>query len=469
MVKIPGRRNGLEGEPSAEGCHRRRPGPSAARRRRPRLVPAGDGTARQAQPGGGRPAAGARRGRRAGFPDGPRGAGPGPVRRRLVHRGRRKLPDDRGGQPGRRLRALRSGPRAGPLRRAGPGGRVSRPGRRDAARTCRTTRRRCATSGPRCALASGRPGKGGTRPRPAMRGDRPSVAGGPPAMRSWPQTAPQSRAACPAELPGAAQLGLRRGPARPGRRRLPGRRRHPGRGRGAGQGDRRRHAAGVRHEQRLPHPGRDRAPSSPGSACPLAPADIVTSAQAAARLLAERLPAGSAVLVVGGHRAARGGQGARPAPGLRRPRTSPPLSSRDTRRTSATRTWPRARWPSQAGALFVASNADPTLPTPRGRQPGNGSHGAGHRHRHRRQAADRGQAGAPAARRVRAADRRQAAAGGRRPAGHRHRGRLPGGRGQPARADRGQRAGGRPARAARGSARPTWPEDLPACSARTPR
>jgi HAD superfamily hydrolase (TIGR01450 family) len=102
------------------------------------------------------------------------------------------------------------------------------------------------------------------------------------------------------------------------------------------------------------------------------PGDIVTSAQAAARLLAERLPAGSAVLVIGGS-------------GLRiavRERGLRPVSVAAAEPAAVVQGYaPGVDYSQltegalavQAGALFVATNADLTLPTPRGRQPGNGS------------------------------------------------------------------------------------------------
>lgn len=102
------------------------------------------------------------------------------------------------------------------------------------------------------------------------------------------------------------------------------------------------------------------------------PGDVVTSAQAAARLLAERLPAGSAVLVIGGS-------------GLRiavRERGLRPVSVAAAKPAAVVQGYaPGVDYSQlaegalavQAGALFVASNVDPTLPTPRGRQPGNGS------------------------------------------------------------------------------------------------
>jgi ribonucleotide monophosphatase NagD (HAD superfamily) len=99
---------------------------------------------------------------------------------------------------------------------------------------------------------------------------------------------------------------------------------------------------------------------------------VITSAQAAARLLAQRLPPGAPVLVVGGIglRAAVRERGLRPvsvasehpaavvqgyAPGL----------GYDLLAEGALAV--------AAGAWYVASNADATLPTPRGRAPGNGS------------------------------------------------------------------------------------------------
>ncbi|MET7463957.1 HAD-IIA family hydrolase [Nonomuraea sp. NPDC005501] len=100
--------------------------------------------------------------------------------------------------------------------------------------------------------------------------------------------------------------------------------------------------------------------------------DVVTSAQAAARLVSERVPAGSNVLVVGGSglRLAVRDRGLRPvttamdapvavvqgiAPGL-----SYGLLSEGALAV-------------RHGALFVASNGDSTMPTGRGELPGNGA------------------------------------------------------------------------------------------------
>jgi glycerol-1-phosphatase len=102
--------------------------------------------------------------------------------------------------------------------------------------------------------------------------------------------------------------------------------------------------------------------------------DVVTSAQAAARLLAERLPAGSAVLVVGG----TGLRAAVLARGLR------PVSVAAQNPVAVVEGYApgidysllaEGALAVEAGALFVLTNADATLPTPRGRTPGNGSLG----------------------------------------------------------------------------------------------
>jgi HAD superfamily hydrolase (TIGR01450 family) len=101
-------------------------------------------------------------------------------------------------------------------------------------------------------------------------------------------------------------------------------------------------------------------------------ADVATSAQAAARLLRERLPEGAAVLVVGGMslRLAVRERGLRPVTlASERPAAvvqgyTPDLSYG---------LLAEAGLAVAAGAWFVATNADATLPTPRGDQPGNGS------------------------------------------------------------------------------------------------
>jgi glycerol-1-phosphatase len=100
--------------------------------------------------------------------------------------------------------------------------------------------------------------------------------------------------------------------------------------------------------------------------------DIVTSAQAAARLLAERLPAGSPVLVVGSNavRLALRERGLRPVSvAAEQPRAVVQGFSPDVNYGLLT----EAALAIRAGAWYVATNIDPTLPTGRGLQPGNGS------------------------------------------------------------------------------------------------
>jgi glycerol 3-phosphatase-2 len=100
--------------------------------------------------------------------------------------------------------------------------------------------------------------------------------------------------------------------------------------------------------------------------------DVVTSAQAAARVLAERLPAGAPVLVVGGSglRMALRERGLRPvSTALDRPQAVVQGYSPDVSYSMLA----EGGLAVAAGALFVASNGDLTLPSARGSQPGNGS------------------------------------------------------------------------------------------------
>ncbi len=102
------------------------------------------------------------------------------------------------------------------------------------------------------------------------------------------------------------------------------------------------------------------------------PAEVVTSAQAAARMLAERLPDGSKVLVVGGE-------------GLEvalRERDLVPVASADDGPVAVVQGFsPHVDWRMlaegtyavAAGLLWVATNLDPVVPTDRGRAPGNGT------------------------------------------------------------------------------------------------
>jgi glycerol-1-phosphatase len=100
--------------------------------------------------------------------------------------------------------------------------------------------------------------------------------------------------------------------------------------------------------------------------------EVLTSAQAAAGLLADRLAPGSPVLVVG-------------ADALRAEVTKAgltPVPSADARPAAVVQGYgPGVGWRDlaeatvavRAGALWVATNADRTLPSPRGPLPGNGS------------------------------------------------------------------------------------------------
>src|SRR5215468_3088104 len=100
--------------------------------------------------------------------------------------------------------------------------------------------------------------------------------------------------------------------------------------------------------------------------------DVVTSAQAAARLLAERLPAHANVLVIG-------------STALRlavRERGLNPVSTAAEKPLAVVQGYgPGIGYGNlaegglavRAGAMFVGTNADSTLPGPRGIQPGNGS------------------------------------------------------------------------------------------------
>jgi glycerol-1-phosphatase len=105
---------------------------------------------------------------------------------------------------------------------------------------------------------------------------------------------------------------------------------------------------------------------------PAAAEDVVTSAQAAARLLAERLPAGSPVLVIGGTglRMALRERGLRPvSTAADKPRAVVQGFAPDVSYSTLAEGGLAVR----AGALFVASNADLTIPGRHGIAPGNGS------------------------------------------------------------------------------------------------
>jgi glycerol-1-phosphatase len=101
-------------------------------------------------------------------------------------------------------------------------------------------------------------------------------------------------------------------------------------------------------------------------------ADVVTSAQSAARLLADQLPPGSRVLVVGTDALAN----EIAAAALRPVRSYDEDPVAVVQGLSTAIGWPdlaEAALAIRAGALWVAANVDPTLPTERGLLPGNGS------------------------------------------------------------------------------------------------
>jgi HAD superfamily hydrolase (TIGR01450 family) len=105
---------------------------------------------------------------------------------------------------------------------------------------------------------------------------------------------------------------------------------------------------------------------------PAEPSEVATSAQAAARLVAEIVPPGSAVLVVGGE----GLEVALVERGLR-----PVFSADDDPKAVVQGYHPTVGWPLLAegcyavrrGLPWIASNTDLTIPTPRGIAPGNGT------------------------------------------------------------------------------------------------
>ncbi|OBG19042.1 HAD-IIA family hydrolase [Mycobacterium sp. 852002-51057_SCH5723018] len=100
--------------------------------------------------------------------------------------------------------------------------------------------------------------------------------------------------------------------------------------------------------------------------------DVVTSAQSAARLLADELEPESRVLIVGTEALAN----EIAAVGLRPVRRYDDNPVAVVQGLSTTIGWPdlaEATLAIRAGALWVAANIDPTLPTERGLLPGNGS------------------------------------------------------------------------------------------------
>ncbi|MGW1996969.1 HAD-IIA family hydrolase [Embleya sp. NPDC001921] len=105
---------------------------------------------------------------------------------------------------------------------------------------------------------------------------------------------------------------------------------------------------------------------------PAQPEDVVTSAQAAARVVAERVPEGAAVLVVGG----AGLEVALREHGLRPVRSADEEPAAVVQGFASDVGWQALTEASYAvarGVFWVASNADLTIPTERGIAPGNGA------------------------------------------------------------------------------------------------
>ncbi len=102
------------------------------------------------------------------------------------------------------------------------------------------------------------------------------------------------------------------------------------------------------------------------------PNEVVTSAQAAARLLAEMLPAGSRVLVVGGEGLidALSEHGLVPVTEMA---DQPAAVVQGFHPDVGWRLLAEGAYAIASGLPWVASNVDRTIPTPRGRAPGNGA------------------------------------------------------------------------------------------------
>ena len=103
-----------------------------------------------------------------------------------------------------------------------------------------------------------------------------------------------------------------------------------------------------------------------------APGDVVTSAQAAATLVAELVPRGAAVLVVGGE----GLDVAVAERGLRAVRRAADGPAAVVQGFSPDVGWSllaEGTYAVRAGVPWIASNLDVTVPTPRGLAPGNGA------------------------------------------------------------------------------------------------
>ncbi len=103
-----------------------------------------------------------------------------------------------------------------------------------------------------------------------------------------------------------------------------------------------------------------------------APADVVTSAQSAARLLAEQLPGGAKVLVVGTESLAGEVREVGLEP-VREWSESPVAVVQGHNPETGWQNLAEAALAIRSGALWIAANVDKTLPSERGLLPGNGS------------------------------------------------------------------------------------------------
>ncbi|GAA0505807.1 acid sugar phosphatase [Paractinoplanes deccanensis] len=105
---------------------------------------------------------------------------------------------------------------------------------------------------------------------------------------------------------------------------------------------------------------------------PAEPAEVLTSAGAAAALLAEKLPQGSPVLVVGADALRAEVRDAGLVP-VEKSEDEPAAVVQGYGPEVGWRVLAEAALAVRAGALWVATNTDRTLPSPRGPLPGNGS------------------------------------------------------------------------------------------------
>lgn len=105
---------------------------------------------------------------------------------------------------------------------------------------------------------------------------------------------------------------------------------------------------------------------------PVDPSEVATSAQAAARVVAELVPPGSTVLVIGGEglEVALRERGLRPTASLA---DGPQAVVQGFHPTVGWKLLAEGAFAVQAGLPWVATNTDRAIPTPRGLAPGNGT------------------------------------------------------------------------------------------------